>query len=158
LAHYGPRLGELLNAEVHLHTDLRKRGYRLRHEPNVVTHHLNISLESGYRRLAFHTGRVYGALRWQEGGWSLARRRAYLAGSPLIPFLRVKRVTAQARRIGRTDLLGEIIPTLARIALAGTLGEAIGYAYGPGDSARGQTPYELDRDRFMIARDRRALG
>jgi hypothetical protein len=97
-------------------------------------------------------------MRWQRGGWSLARRRAYLAGSLLIPFLRVKRVAAEVRRTGRSDQLEEIVPTIVRIAIAGMLGEALGYAYGPGPSAQRQTPFELDRERFVIPGDRGVLG
>jgi hypothetical protein len=147
----GPRLGELLASETLLNLELSKAGHRLYFQPAARTRHLNLTgvfwlLER------FDHDRLWAVTRARR--WSWLRRLLYVAGAPLIPAVRLKRVLPEVRRTGG----GRDLPLLVMVVLglvAGALGELAGYAVRrAGSSARRMHDVELHRERY--ARDPRA--
>ncbi len=150
---YGDRLEGMLEAETVLQWDLRARGHELYLEPAAATRHFNISLPGPTIPLRLAVGRMFGAARAR--GWPLARRAAYAAASPLIPFVRFIRLVPIARRCsgGRRIFPAVLPPLLAGLVLDG-LGEFLGYTLGGGESVARVTGFEYDRERNMRPRER----
>jgi hypothetical protein len=159
LREFGPALGSLLEADSFLQEQLRKQGYELYQESRAQTHHVNCSLLRPYLRGHYHGRRVYAAARVRTQRWSVFRRLAYIAAAPLLPPLQLRRLSADLRRTvrPRRRLLG-MLPVLGLGAVVGAVGEAMGYAFGPGDSPRRKSDVEHDRERFISTADRRELA
>ena len=80
--------------------------------------------------------------------WSAARRALYVAGSPLLPLVRLPRVLRDLRRarMAPGELRARAVPDFSLVFSAA--GEAAGYAFGPGP-ARPEliADVEIHRDR-----------
>lgn len=152
---YGDDLGMWLEAESILHWDLMKQGYRLYCEANARTKHFNFSRILPSIPLRFHAGRLFGASRSRR--WSIPRRLVYVIGSPLIPFLRLRRIAGELKKPGRPRhlLLRLSLPMLFLLICDGA-GEACGYAFGPGRTAQRITEMDYHRERYMNEQDQRA--
>jgi Glycosyl transferase family 2 len=159
LLDFGPSLGALLEAESFLQEQLRAKGYELYQESMAKTHHVNFSLLIPFLQDQYHGRRVYAAARVRHQRWSVSRRLAYVAASPLILLLQLKRVIGELRRSGgpRPRLL-KLLPILALGLGVDAVGEVMGYAFGRGNSHRRKSDLEYDRERFISARDRRELA
>lgn len=156
---YGSRLDRLLETETTLQYDLSANGHRLYYEPTACTHHVNVSRFREVVGLQFFNYREFSANRALLGGWGWPRRLLYIAGSPLIPLVRGRRVLLQIRRRGlQRDLLPRILPSMALGLVSATVGEIVGYALGKGDSSRKRVTFELERLRHVTDRDRRRAG
>jgi hypothetical protein len=154
---YGERLEGLLEAETVLQWDLRERGHELYLEPAARTRHYNISLPGATLPLRLAVGRMFGAARARD--WPLARRAAYVAASPLIPFVRFVRLAPVARRCGgERRIFPAVLPALLAGLLLDGLGELMGYAFGGGGSVARVTGFEYDRERNMRPRERAELA
>ncbi len=157
LLHYGPALGEWLEVENVLLKDLRANGHQLYLESGACTGHLNYSRLSASIPLRFWSGRVFAARRRQ--GWSLARRLLYIAGSPLIPVVRLARIIGQLQRPGRrVPMLGRVLPVAVFLLACNTAGEVAGYAVGAGNTSQKLADLDFRRERFMSEADRRDLA
>jgi hypothetical protein len=136
---------------------LRSRGFRVLLEPDARVRHLNPSRLGPTVRLRFHAGRIYGAGRAEAHGWSRARRLLYCLGAPLIPPLRLARLTRSLRRRGH-HLSGRVALGISFGLALDAAGQAVGYARGSGDSAARLHDVELHgRTRLLNRRDRLAL-
>jgi hypothetical protein len=154
---YGSDLEAMLEAESVLHWDLRAKGYQLYLEPAAKTFHLNYSLLSATLPLRFLGGRLFACSRARS--WSLFLRLLFGAASPLIPFVRSRRILRDLRRIGRLPhLLSRIVPLLAVALAVDAVGEMIGYLFGSGQTTRALSEMEFHRHRFMNRHDKRALS
>ena len=72
--------------------------------------------------------------------------RAFVAASPLIPFVRLARTIGHARRIGRgPSFLVKVIPTIAVGLTVDAIGQMAGYAIGAGDAHEKMAAYEWHR-------------
>jgi hypothetical protein len=152
LLDYGATLGALLDAETILHADLRAKGHRLYLEGRAVALHLNISRLSAWLPERFYAARVFASARAQA--WSALRRLAYVAGGPLIPIVRFRRILADVQRAGlQPVLLPRVVPALAVGLLASAVGEVVGYLFGRGHGVERLTEYELHRERYLAHRD-----
>jgi hypothetical protein len=152
LAAFGDRLEEVLQSDTMMHAALRERGQRLYLEPAARVRHLNVSRLRWGVVEKFAAGRTYGAYR--AAPWRPARRALYAAASPLIVLVRLRRIVADVRRIGRSRLLPRLLPVLTLALAASALGEAAGYAFGPG-SRRRVNDIELHRVDYVRTADRR---
>lgn len=146
LTEYGPRLGALMEIESILQSDLTANGHDLYFEPAARTRHLNVTRLRDFVRLEFTNCWAFGGVRAAQGGWTRGRRLAYVAGSPLIPFLRGWRMRDPLRKadLGALRTL-RVLPALAAGLLAATAGEVTGYLLGVGNAPRRRLPFELDR-------------
>ena len=149
LLSYGDRLEHLLGSDLVLMRRLRLDGHRLWIEPRAAIEHLNETrLRSALRGYwLFH--RCYAPLRAEEFGWSLGRRLAYVALTPVIPLYFIAhfgRFLARRHRHQLWRFIGNIgFVYLAE--LAGAVGQATGLLFGAGDAAQRFTHYELTEPR-----------
>lgn len=157
LLRYGADLGRLLEREGGLTRALAADGGCFYLEAAARIDHVNVSRPAAALALRFHAERAYAATRAREGRWSPARRLAYLAGTPLLPLLRLRYIWPFLRRADQAHhLLPRLWPALGLLLLAHTAGAASGYAMGIGNAVQRLADFEFDRTRYLTARDRRA--
>jgi len=149
---YGDRLDDLLEAETLLHWDLRQRGRRLLLEPAAVVRHANFSLWRSWLPIQYFAGRMFGGSR-ADGmpGW---KRAVYVAGSPLIPLVRLARIAGQARRAHALGRFARTLPTLVVGLVLDGLGQFVGYLRGVGAARERVASYEYRRVDHVTAHDR----
>ena len=155
LLSYGDALEAMLDAETLLHWDLRARGERLRFEPAARIAHVNFSRWGSWLPAQFHYGRLFAGLR--ATSMSPARRAIYVAGSPLIPFVRLWRTGRSAAGANALGLVLSCLHALVAGLALDALGQMAGYALGVGRSALRTSRYEFDRARHVLDDERRAL-
>jgi hypothetical protein len=154
---YGDRLEAMLDAESILHWDLRARGHRLVLAPAAKTEHFNFSRLGSSVPLRFHGGRLFAAARSRH--WSTARRLAYGVAAPLIPPVRLARLTREMSRPGRARPgLWRVWPLLFVLLMLDALGEMVGYLTGAGEAMAKLTDMEFHRDRHLTAADRQCFA
>jgi hypothetical protein len=153
LLEFGDDLPRQLKADSIMHAELRERGHELYFASDARTDHLNVSRLRWSVVERFYASRHFAGLRAR--GWPLPRRLLYIAGAPLIPAVRLKRILDFARRSEEAPPLRRLLPALAFTLSASALGELAGYAAGPG---QGGFPYEIEvyRSRFVRPEDRAA--
>jgi glycosyltransferase involved in cell wall biosynthesis len=156
LMEYDSKLGAMLETESMLHRDLQARGYRLYFESAAKTNHVNISLLFSYLGAEFHGARMFAANRAQSAKWSIFRRLLYVCRTPLIPFVRLKRILRYIFRSGRQcELLPRILPALILGLIADAFGQLTGYALEAGDAAQRRVSFELSRYQHIKKQDSR---
>jgi hypothetical protein len=133
--------GADLDAEWVLHHELRARGERVCLEPRAVIRHTNFGRPRAFLAAAFHAGRNGAAAR--ASAWRPARRAAYVAGSPLIPLVRLAR-TVRALPPGFPR---RALPMLALGLAVDGAGQAAGFA-GSRPARAALLDLELERVRF----------
>lgn len=150
----GPRLPQLLEAETVLHLELRRRGLRLIVQPDARAAHTNFGRFGIWLPVQFHCGRVFAAERARA--WRGAKRLAYAAASPLIPWVRLRRALGHLRsaEAPRPSAL-RAGPLLGLALIADGIGQLVGYLAGSGRSPSHLTGYEFRRIDHVPARDRR---
>jgi hypothetical protein len=152
LLEYADGLDTMLEAESILHWDLCRNGHQLFLEPAARTLHTNFSRGVDSIRLRFHGGRLFAAARAHH--WPWARRLAYTAAAPLIPFVRLRRILAQTRRQrSAATVPRRTFPALLGLLLCDACGELAGYLLGAGTAAERTGEFEFHRDR-QAARQR----
>jgi hypothetical protein len=157
LLEYGPQLGMMLLAEGILLDDLRAKGHQLHLETAARTNHVNITRPGPWIRHAFLGGRLFAALRAERRHWSLWRRMAYVAASPLVPIVRLKRTLTTVRQVGRTALLPRVLPPIVAGLLPHALGEVVGYALGLGRTPERYSWMEANRRLHVTPPERHLL-
>jgi hypothetical protein len=142
------RLRELLESETFLHADLRSRGHRLWLEPAARIGHVNVSGPSAWFRERVAGGQRFAGAR--SARWSWLRRLGFVAGSPLIPLVRLVRIVPIWRRAATRHRLPRwLLPALLFSLTASALGELRGYLTGSGDAMCRLSLIELDREKFL---------
>lgn len=120
--------------ETFVHGQLESEGKQLWSDPSVSMIHKKHFTFSDFLSERFHYSRAFAGTR--NNSISMKQRLIYLFGSPLLPpmlMMRIsKRVLAKKRHLGEFVLS---LPYLLSFMLAWSVGEFIGYATGPGDSA-----------------------
>jgi Glycosyl transferase family 2 len=120
----GERLDQELQAESTMHWRLGKEGHRFYVEPEARVRHYTYSLWWPSLQLRFFSGWVFAANRM--AGWTLWRRLAYLFASPLIPWVRLIKISRMPHeRFGLPQYLATLL-----LVLVDGLGELMGYASG----------------------------
>ncbi|HVO26562.1 MAG TPA: glycosyltransferase [Candidatus Margulisiibacteriota bacterium] len=151
LLEYADDLDTLLAAESVLHWELCHKGYQLYLEPAARTLHMNYSGLVDSIRLRLHGGRVFAAARART--WPLARRLAYTAAAPLIPFVRLRRILAETRRQrSSASVPRRAIAALLGLLLCDACGELAGYLLGAGTTAERTGEFEFHRERYAGVR------
>lgn len=157
LLRFDDRLETIMDNEAVLHEVLRRDGVTLWMCGEIVVPHVQVSKMREFMTHEFLSQRAYGAFRAQELGWGPGRKLIYTLGSPLIPFLRLKRSVGHVLRSGRAGLLPQIAPTMLLAFLWGTAGEVMGYLFGVSDAEKSaRMDFELDRYAYTRDADRKA--
>jgi hypothetical protein len=124
---YGGDLEEYLQSPALLHGHLAAHGHRLYLEPAAVVAHTNFSSVARWLGVRFHAGRAFAAARGRD--WPVRRRLMYILAAPLIPLVRLARITRESRRDGQpAGFFLSIVPLLWCGLVVDALGESIGYA------------------------------
>ncbi len=141
----GDRLPSALDQSDELAISMSRNGHRTLFTPSALIYHANVIYPWHWFWNRFLAGLLVASNRSRE--WPLARRLIYVAGSPLIPFVLLRRLMP-----GLTAILrGQPLPwaTLPSIALGLVFrccGEAFGYAgVLSGFAERGMHQYEVHK-------------
>jgi hypothetical protein len=156
LLDYDSNLEHMLEIEWVLQEALRASGGRLFREPRAVSRHLNPSRLASHLHAQLNGGRLFAGNRSRLRNWSLLRRLVWVAGSPLLPLLRLSRCLPQLRRAGARG--PRLFIVLAVGLVANSVGQMIGYALGPGQAARRRLAIDLHRRSDLSEGDRVALA
>ncbi len=120
--------------ETFVHGQLESEGKQLWSDPSVSMIHKKHFTFSDFLSERFHYSRAFAGTRNES--ITLKQRLIYLFGSPLLPpmlMMRIgKRVFAKKRHLPEFAMS---LPYLLSFMVAWSVGEFIGYAMGPGDSA-----------------------
>jgi hypothetical protein len=130
----GERIDEVLEAGWQLQTELGARGGQCFLEPAARIEIVNPSRTGPFIRGFFQLGRRVAAKRRRR--WSVARRLAYAAGAPLIPFVRLARIVADGTRRNPAHAEWRWLPLLLLALAVSAAGEMVGYLFGPGPPSR----------------------
>lgn len=152
---YGEDLETMLEAESLIHWDLTAKGHRICMLPAARTRHWNYSTPLRWLPLRFLGGRLFAGYRSRKQQWPLSKRLVYLMGSPLIPWVRLRRILAESRLPGRPQgsQLPRLMPVLLLALAVDALGEATGYLAGPGRSQDQLAASEMYRRGHLSPRD-----
>lgn len=113
-----------------VHAELKKAGLQLSLIPSIVVYHKRSFGFWGFMKQRLQHGRQFGGERACR--FSIPKRALYSVLSPAIPLILLVRIARQVltkRRHRRQLLLS--LPILVLFLLAWTLGELIGYLWGP---------------------------
>lgn len=144
LMEYDEQLDALMEAETVLQWDLRRKGKRLLLEPAAQAAHTNFGLWSSWIPVMFLNGRAFADTR--SSRWSLVRRLAFAAASPLIPFVRLSRAVRHAHRVNPAwSFLLRVVPVLSVGLIVDAAGQMVGYAFGAGAAYEKLAAYEWHR-------------
>jgi hypothetical protein len=157
LLDYGADLDRMLEVEWVLQDDLRAAGARLFREPRAVSRHLNASRLASHLSSEFNGGRTFAANRARLRGWSPARRLVWVAGSPLMPLLRLIRSWPHVRR-SYPGSAATMAPVLGLGLAANAVGQMLGYALGRGPATQRRLSFELGRHQHLLDDEQVALA
>lgn len=144
LLEYGDALDTLMEAETVLMWDLARRGHRLLLEPAAEAAHTNFGYWSSWVPVMFFGGRAFADTRSTR--WSRARRFAFAAASPLIPFVRLARTLGNITRLRRGPAFAaRVVPTVCVGLFFDALGQMTGYALGGGAAHQRLAAFEWHR-------------
>jgi hypothetical protein len=104
---------------------LMARGHRAFFAPSARILHLNVASARSLVSEKFCVGVVLGTCRSRM--WSWPRRVAYLAASPLIPFVLLFRIVHGTRGVRPRKLPVGTVPAMVIGAIAKAVGEIVGY-------------------------------
>jgi hypothetical protein len=155
LSGYGEELERYLEAETVLHWDLRRKGKRLYLDATVRTAHTNYSRWDVWLKVQYLGGRVFAGTRLAGApGW---KRAVFAMASPLIPVVRLARISRMAAGRGLWKQWVYCLPALVVGLTLDGVGQLAGYIGGPADAMARLAPYEFCRVRYINARDRREI-
>lgn len=144
----------LMEAEIVLQAELRRRGHRLLLAPAAQADHYNFSLWTSSVLLRFNGGRLFAGHRIR--GWGWGRRLMYAAGAPLIPLVRTFRIVRSARNCTELPMRRRrLLPVVLVLLVIDAAGELVGYLTGPGRAGATLAGIEFHRERYMNTSDRR---
>ncbi len=144
----GSRLGELVRPGSPLADQLRAEGHRFYFEPRARIAHLNVARGGAWLHERFLGGRLLGAARRDR--WPAARTLVYVAGSPLIPFVRLARTHPALRRAAAAGVLpAGTRASLVLACVSWAIGELVGYVAGAGRADAQMLEYELHKARYV---------
>jgi len=129
----GERLAGAMAAESITHAEWTRQGKKLCQAADCHTWHMQPSRLWPAMTEYFFSSRLFAYYRGKN--WSDARRWLQIVLSPTLPWLRAWRAFRDGRRAGmpRADILTSLGAAFA-ILCAGTAGEVLGYALGPGNA------------------------
>jgi hypothetical protein len=100
---------------------------------------------------------LFAANRARLRGWSTARRLVWVAGSPLMPVVRLLRSLPHVRR-AQPSGRGSPVSVLALGLVANAAGQMLGYALGPGRATERRLAIDLYRRRDLREREQAELA
>jgi len=139
----GDQLESLMQAEGVLHRYLRARGYQLLFNSETCTSHFHFTSWLSWIPSQYYAGRLFAAT-WAST-WSRAQRLLFASASPLIPWIRLRRIQKHIRSAHSGGFFIHLLPVLFLGLLVNSLGQMAGYVGGTGNSAEKMVKYEFHR-------------
>jgi len=119
--------------EAGLHPRLLADGVKFRAVPEMVVHHRGPFPYGYYLEQRYWFSRAFAGCRSRD--LPFTRKLAYLAASPLIPFLLLARMTRRiVEKNCRVGKFAQVVPLLIPVLIVYVAGEFVGYLAGPGDA------------------------
>ena len=146
---YGDGLVAAFERDAQINGELVAGGGRLLIEPAARVRHLNVSAPRPWMAERFQAARSFAGGR--RVGWSRPKALAYAAASPLIPFVRLRRILPVARR---AQVGWWALACLAFGLVLSAAGECAGYLAGGEQATCWRWATELDKGKHIRARDR----
>ncbi len=146
---YGDTLGSMLVSDTVLQWHLQSRGGRLFVETGAVIRHLNPTTLRNCLLAEFYYHWPFAGVRAEAFGWSFWQTLRYLVLSPVIPWLRLRRLLKLNAQKGLVTS-GKLIPHLPHLVLilySAVLGQAAGLISGPDRGVTLFTEFELNSPR-----------
>ncbi len=150
---YGETLGERLTRSGTIMNDLRRRGFDVLIAPEARVYHTNPSRLASTLRLRIDGGRLYAASKATAERWPLWRRAGYTVLSPVIAVVRWRLLRPKLPAAGVRSW-----PAIAFGLLLDAIGQGMGFAFGPGGTARRLQAFEIGRLRHLNRRDQQVLS
>lgn len=128
---------------------LDRQGHRVFFEPTARLEHLNVVPFGAWIDERWVGGVL--VARHRSRDWSLLKRLAYVAATPLIPWVLLTRVASRARAVVRGRSLSRaVLPAMFLGSVVQALGEAVGYSRlgSPLPAERRMTEYEIHKARY----------
>jgi hypothetical protein len=149
LLSYGEALPALIGCDPVLQWQMAKDGYRLYLNPAVRFKHINETEIGSILRGYFLWNRFFAPTRARQFGWSRFRKLAWSLASPLMPFIRVAKISAYLTREKRAyrKAFFRSLPVQLLAHSAAGLGQMIGLLFGAGDAEVEFLRYELNQVR-----------
>jgi hypothetical protein len=154
LTAFGDRLPGLLPRDGGLMEELRGNGARFYRAPEARLAHLNPSRLGSMLSLRWHSARASSSTRARTDKWSPGRRALYVVASPMFPLFRIRALWSRLTAPQLRKALPRVVPLFVLTLLVDAVGQALGFAFGEGDSAVAAGRYDLDREPFLTAADR----
>jgi hypothetical protein len=144
LLEYEPQLETMMETETFIHKDLRQKGHQLYLESGAQVSHLNFERMFAFISIKYLSGRIFGAARAQ--GWSFFFRLFYACGTPLIPWVRYRRLRKPWEALRENIKLpwGAIPMAWCGLLISAT-GEMIGCCFGAGQAVAKRQKLEFHR-------------
>lgn len=158
LERLGPDLWSLFNRESDVLQRLKAAGGAFAFVPAARVRHLNASQFGCCANVRMNAGRLAASVRWTSEKWGPLRRAIYVLGSPAIPLVRYVKLRGSVfgnhpggseLRAGWAVLYGLVFDAV---------GQAIGFAAGPGASRDALARHELDRTTELNPADTRRFA
>jgi len=96
-------------------------------------------------------------MRAQKNKWPVWKRLIYIAGSPLIPIMRLYWTVRKVREVGIGMPLPRMVPAFLAGLIPHVVGEVTGYAVGMGRAAERYSFFEMKRFLHVVPEDRQIL-
>lgn len=150
LVRHGDGLEDRMGRDGTLVPELRAEGRRFVLDGTARTAHVNPSTVRSTVALRFRAGRLYAHQRATAGRWSPLRRLFYVALGPLIPLVRLVRLSREHLTSGPAAVLRRrLLGPLAAVLAVDGAGQVAGYVAGPGDSVERLATFEMDRRQHL---------
>jgi hypothetical protein len=154
----GPDLWALFNRESDVLLRLKAADGAFAFVPAARVRHLNPSQFVGCAKLRINAGRLAAAGRWTSEKWGPLRRAIYVLGSPAIPLVRYVKLRKNVfgNHPGGSELRAGWAVFYGLVFDA--IGQAIGFAAGPGAARDALAGHELDRTQELNPADSRRFA
>jgi GT2 family glycosyltransferase len=150
LLRYEPFLELMLNADLVLQWKMQQDGYRMFYEPGATMAHNN---ENTFRSLSvgvFYWNWCFSNVRAQMFKWSLFRRVAWIAATPLMPWVRLIRICRRSSKHGARAFMQFLAdaPFIFGISHFAAAGQLIGLVKPIDKGVRKFSHFEMNEPRF----------
>jgi hypothetical protein len=143
---FGEELSELLLIDTVLLQYLASEGHGLYLAPDAGHAHLNERSLLTFAPIYWHWNRCFGHLRPRYLRWSRPRRFLHILGAPLVPLVRLAKLTVFVgrRRPGSLPTLLWGVPRILFADAVAGFGQATGMVFGAGDSPERFSDLEMN--------------
>jgi len=151
LLRYQDQLEWLMSADLVLQLKMAEDGSELFYEPAAKMAHRNENTVRSFCVGAFYWNWCFSNIRAQVFRWSLARRALRIVLSPLIPWVRLARMSVQAVRLGPSQFAQFVcdIPFVFAVSASSAAGQVAGLLNPLEKGAWEFSQFEMNEPRLL---------